>query len=402
MKRLFSGIRAPAKIVIQLDKSPSLPDSNNTITVAEGGGGGGGGGGASPPGQTQTQASAADHFITQTQTQTNKSAAQTQTQTHPNPNKHQHYFFVGDDVAAALAAQTSNSSNSKNSTGAAAHTHVYPLYLQDDPISGRIHIQPDKAFEHQGIKIELIGEIVTYHMDSKQTSHFTQLSKELSGPGTLSQATTLDFQFKNVEKEFESYRGMNADLRYYVRVSISRSMFSMSREQEFWVQCVQAGGTPRDALPENDPGISMEVGLTGNVPIVLLSIKYDRVYYELGSGVIEGRLRFYVVNVKIDRAEVSIIKKETTGQGENAVTEQETLKKFEIIDGTPAKDEVVPVRLYLSGLDAWRVTPTVTNVNNKYSVKYFLHLALLDSKGRRFFKQREIIFWRGPTAATQL
>jgi len=101
-----------------------------------------------------------------------------------------------------------------------------------------------------------------------------------------------------------------------------------------------------------------------------------------------------LVNVKIDKAEVSIIKKETIGQGELATTEQEILKKFEVIDGTPAKDEIVPVRLYLSAVDAWKLTPTCNNVNNKFNVKYFIHLALCDAKGRRFFKQREIKLWR--------
>lgn len=310
MKKLFGNIRSPAKILIELEKSPSLGEGLNSITVTD-----------------------------------------------------PHDQFAQDAPGTA---------------------HVFPLFHRDDPICGKITIQPEKTFEHQGVKIELIGEIVTYY-ESKQTSQFTQLSKEIASAGSISQEVSYDFQFKNVEKEFESYRGINADLRYYLKVTISRSMFSMTKEQEFWVH-----GPQRE--PEGvDPGIGMEVGLES---IVLLSIKYDHVNYEISRGVIEGRLRFYLVNAKIDKAEVSIIKEETVGQGEYAVTEKETLKKFEIIDGTPAKDEVVPVRLYLSSIDAWKLTPTVASVNNKFSVKYFLHLALLDTKGRRFFKQREIILWR--------
>lgn len=118
------------------------------------------------------------------------------------------------------------------------------------------------------------------------------------------------------------------------------------------------------------------------------------VSHEIKKGCIEGKLKFYLVNVKIDKAEISIIKKETIGQGEFAITEQEILKKFEVIDGTPAKDEVIPVRLYLSSIDAWKLTPSSSNINNKFSVKYFIHLALCDTKGRRFFKQKEITLWR--------
>lgn len=108
------------------------------------------------------------------------------------------------------------------------------------------------------------------YFETKQTSQFTSLTKEICQPGTISNNISYDFSFKNVEKEFESYRGINADLRYYLRVTIGRSMFSIVKEQEFWVQSTQ------DEPKEEDPGIGMEVGLEG---IVLLSIKYDKVLY---------------------------------------------------------------------------------------------------------------------------
>jgi vacuolar protein sorting-associated protein 26 len=169
-------------------------------------------------------------------------------------------------------------------------------------------------------------------------------------------------------------------------------MFSIVKDQEFWVQVPQSISPNKQPT---DPGIAMEVGLEG---IVLLSIKYDQMFHEIGHGCIMGKLRFYLVNVKIDKAEVSLIKKETTWpQGEQELTQQETLKKFEIIDGTPAKDEVVPVRIYFSSIEPWKVTPTIPDdapVEHRFSVKYFIHLALCDTKGRRFFKQRELILWR--------
>jgi len=105
-----------------------------------------------------------------------------------------------------------------------------------------------------------------------------------------------------------------------------------------------------------------------------------------------GKLKFYLVNVKIDKAEVSIIKKETSGQGEIEYSEQEVLKKFEVIDGTPSKDEIIPVRIYLSSIEPWKLISTTSN--NKFLVQYFIHLALCDTQGRRFFKQKEIKLWR--------
>ena len=220
----------------------------------------------------------------------------------------------------------------------------------------------------------------------------------------LSRDAEYEFCFKSVDKEWDSYRGINVDVRYFLRVTVNRSMKVINtivKELEFWVQKIVE-------KPSNeDPGIGMEVGLEG---IVLLSIKYHSVYHDLKNGCILGELQFFLVNVKIDKAEVSIIRKETligtpSLQGTTPQTtttnglveghsEQEVLHKFEIIDGTPAKDEKVPVRLFLKAVDPWKMTSTCENVNNKFNVKYFIHLALCDTKGRRFFKQREIVLYR--------
>lgn len=42
---------------------------------------------------------------------------------------------------------------------------------------------------------------------------FLSLSQELAAPGEMRQAQTFDFNFKNVEKQFESYQGINVKLR---------------------------------------------------------------------------------------------------------------------------------------------------------------------------------------------
>ena len=42
---------------------------------------------------------------------------------------------------------------------------------------------------------------------------FLSLSQELAAPGEMRQAQTFDFNFKNVEKQYESYSGINVKLR---------------------------------------------------------------------------------------------------------------------------------------------------------------------------------------------
>lgn len=68
--------------------------------------------------------------------------------------------------------------------------------------------------------------------------------------------------------------------------------------------------------------------------------------------------------------------------------ESETITKFEIMDGAPVRGESIPIRLFLSAFD---LTPTYKNIHNKFSVKYYLNLVLVDEDDRRYFKQTECV-----------
>jgi vacuolar protein sorting-associated protein 26 len=97
------------------------------------------------------------------------------------------------------------------------------------------------------------------------------------------------------------------------------------------------------------------------------------------------------MNVQIKTMELCIVRKESFGNGEQVKHEIETLEKFEIMDGCPAKDEIIPIRLYLSGVD---LTPSYKNINNRLQVKHFVNLVLIDQDDRKFFKQHDIEIYR--------
>jgi vacuolar protein sorting-associated protein 26 len=50
------------------------------------------------------------------------------------------------------------------------------------------------------------------------------------------------------------------------------------------------------------------------------------------------------------------------------------------MDGSPIKDEVIPIRIYFKG---YEITPSAANVNNKFTVKYMINLILIDEEERR-------------------
>ena len=61
------------------------------------------------------------------------------------------------------------------------------------------------------------------------------------------------------------------------------------------------------------------------------------------------------------------------------------------MDGAPVKGESIPIRVFLAGYD---LTPTMRDINKKFSVRYYLNLVLVDEEDRRYFKQQEITLWR--------
>ncbi|PTB69923.1 vacuolar sorting protein [Trichoderma citrinoviride] len=304
-----------------------------------------------------------------------------------------------------------------------------PLYMDGESVKGAVTVRPKdgKRLEHTGIKVQFIGTIGTHlnHYDQspgptrggsrrsssslaglltpswsapairlglqQQRRHhltdglvemffdrgnhyeFLSLNQELAAPGELQHPQTFDFNFKNVEKQYESYNGINVKLRYFVRVTVSRRMADVIREKDIWVYSYRIP-------PEMNSSIKMDVGIEDCLHI---EFEYSKSKYHL-KDVIVGRIYFLLVRLKIKHMELSIIRRETTGAAPNQYNESETLVRFEIMDGSPSRGETIPIRLFLGGFD---LTPTFRDVNKKFSTRYYLN-------ARRYFKQSEIILYR--------
>ena len=91
----------------------------------------------------------------------------------------------------------------------------------------------------------------------------------------MRQAQTFDFLFKNVEKQFESYQGINVKLRcvlaacilrpcifiippfhsrYFIKLTISKRMADVTKEKDLWVHSYRMP-------PDSNNSIKMEVGI---------------------------------------------------------------------------------------------------------------------------------------------
>ena len=228
----------------------------------------------------------------------------------------------------------------------------------------------------------LLG-VIESTTDSKNQSQFISLTKELCPPGTLSnQVNSFSYSFKNVEKSYESYRGIEYNVKYILRVVISSTLRSLTWEREFGVVKPEK----KEALKVGDAPIKMDVGIEDWLH---LSFELDRTNYST-KDVITGRVTFKKVSLFLKAMLLQIIRRETIIGGE---TDNAILCRFEIMDGAPVKNEIIPIRFFLA---PYELTPTYQNVNNKFSVKYYINLVLFDSKDKRYFKQHEIVLYRIP------
>ncbi|ABN68432.2 predicted protein [Scheffersomyces stipitis CBS 6054] len=262
-----------------------------------------------------------------------------------------------------------------------------PIYKDGESVKGSVTIRTKEGrkVEHLGVKVQLLGCIET-NLDGVISSEFLSLATELAAPAILSHPETFPFEFKNVEKQYESYRGKNARLRYYLKVVFSRKSSSdITREKELWVY--QYINPPVSTTTKDGPTVKMDVGIEDCLHI---EFEYSKSRFSL-KDVIIGRIYFLLVRLKIKHMELSLIRRETVGAPPNQITDSETVVRFEIMDGAPVKGETIPIRLFLGGFD---LTPTYRDINKKFSARTYLSLVLIDEDARRYFKQSEIILYR--------
>lgn len=252
----------------------------------------------------------------------------------------------------------------------------------NDPIKGTISITPleNKKLEYDGIECSFVGRI-EINGEKSQENVFISVAKELDGKGSLSEAVKYKFDFSHIKREYETYYGTNVTLRYFIQVKIARGgPFSISSEKEICAVNITDE-------PEENKIIRLEVGVKGSLHIEFEFIK-SRYHLE---DVLVGKVMFINTKLKVKNMEIGLIKKEATFQDKDVWNDNETLIKFEIMDGAPVKGEVIPIRLFLKPLT---LTPSYDRVNAAFQVKYFINIVIFDEEDRRYFKQHEIILWR--------
>lgn len=251
-----------------------------------------------------------------------------------------------------------------------------PLYEDGETVSGSVtvRVKDGKRVEHLGIKAQLFGTIDT---SNGTKDDFLCLSHDIGPPAELEHTETYTFHFKDVEKRYESYKGKNINVKYYIKITVLRKNADITKLKHFWVLIYS---NPKDLKKS----IKLDIGIENCLHI---EFEYSKSTYSL-KDVLVGRIFFILTRLKIKHMEISLITRELVGVQPNQLSDSNTIR-YEIMDGSPVRSEAIPIRLFLGGYD---LTPTTKT--NLFNVKNYLSLVIIDEDGRRYFKQSEIVLFR--------
>merc|ERR1711991_17049 len=131
---------------------------------------------------------------------------------------------------------------------------------------------------------------------------------DLAGEGSMEGSSVFDFAFEGVEKIHESYNGINARLRYFVRITVGQKYGDIVKESDIWV-------INYSSAPEDNRGIKMEVGISECLHI---EIEYVSTKHNLQDVVI-GKIYFLLSRIKVKHMAVSLVRRETVAVGKEHV-----------------------------------------------------------------------------------
>ena len=256
-----------------------------------------------------------------------------------------------------------------------------PIYEDGESISGTITLRvrgEGKRVEHQGITISLVGGIDI--KDAATNSTFLQLTADLFTPGDLLNTQTTHFNFKNCQKQYNSYKGMNVDLNYYLKVKVNLlSKTPITKYKKLWVNLYD------DIINLKPKPVKLDIGIENCLHI---EFEFGRNYYTMND-LLLGRIYFLLNRLKIKNMELNLVTREKINSNGKSKISETIPVSYEIMDGSPVKGETIPIRLFLSG---YNLTPSIDV--GSFSVKSYLSLVIYDEDGRRYFKQAEIDMYR--------
>ena len=217
-----------------------------------------------------------------------------------------------------------------------------------------------------------------------KTTEFLNSEIILEKPGVFKEENLIyEFEFKNVEKKYETYRGELITVKYLVIFIIETKLRNMKYEKEFVV-----------INPINEKMLNKEQKLRYKIENDKIKFLIDIPFKNIDfKGVIPGIITIKKLNNhKIDSIMIQIIKRENINSSEKEKLHKSiTIGTFEVLDGEIIEKEKIPFRIFLS---SYSLTPSYFNLEKLYSINYYMAIIISDNEGNKFSDVKEINLFR--------
>lgn len=251
--------------------------------------------------------------------------------------------------------------------------------------------------DHNGISIELSGTIDDLTLAGRCRT-FLASSLILTPDGnqsTPSELLQLPFSFGALSLPHASFEGARLQIRYFLRVTVKRSMADRTFERTLWVEPIPSKKlADSDMNNENITRARLEVGLDS---MMSLSIELDDGPYTW-LGLLRGRLLFTSLSISLVSADLCIIRREYIPAPKEPPTTafqvpepSEFISRFQILEGPVRTGDEIPFRFHLASCLSEHSVPTCSEEHGLYAVRYYAFFELQDSQQRRFYKAHEIV-----------
>ena len=209
----------------------------------------------------------------------------------------------------------------------------------------------------------------------------------------------------------ESYYGSIVQCRYYLKCTVFRKkafQTSWVKELDIFIRNKRSENLQVDYLETMalsctsiPPEIHMEFGLDH---VLHLQFSCPKASYSLSNGslLISGQIEFLMVRLKIVEMELQFFVKEMVDFHGRTFTHQRILSQTQIMDGSPGSMDIIPFRFFISSDKASNLetkeqplkSPTMVEMQKKFSARYYLNLVLTDDHNKKYYKQQEIVITR--------
>lgn len=251
-----------------------------------------------------------------------------------------------------------------------------------DSFEIEIHFScPNGSYSHRGIEFEFSSEMIMEGAKPIQLS--IPVLTPLQIQGVLPRESDMKSPVLTIPKNVQTYHGQNLNIKHVCKVHVKKLIGSIDHEKEV---------TSYEILPitKTLKPMCVRVSVGENLRIDLM---VNRRHYEL-SDMMVGAAHFLEVKLKIKKFTVSLVAQEIYEIENKTKKHKNVIQCYEVTDGAPVRNEIIPFRLFL---DPLKLTPSTNVPERGYSVTHFIHFSIETVSNERYFKALQIKLskWEG-------